>query len=75
MHYANHKVNGRNYGVAWKPTIAAMPLATTRNAISEAMNVFHTNVQMKCEDTDNARALHTLSPPERKSPTHNNWLA
>ena len=39
MHYASHKVNGHNYGVAWKPAIAAMPLATTRNAISEAMNV------------------------------------
>ena len=41
MHYANHKVNGHNYGVAWKPAIEAMPLATTRNAISEAINVLH----------------------------------
>ena len=41
MHYANHKVNGHNYGVARKPAIAAMPLATTRKAISEAMNVLY----------------------------------
>ena len=39
MRYANHKVNGHNYVVAWKPAIAAIPLATTRNPISEAMNV------------------------------------
>ena len=39
IHYANHKVNGHNYGVAWKPAIAAVRLATTQNAISEAMNV------------------------------------
>ena len=41
MHFANHKVKGHNYGVAWKPAIAAIPLATTRNAISEAMNVLY----------------------------------
>ena len=29
------------YGVAWKPAIAAMPLATTWNAISETMNVLY----------------------------------
>ena len=39
IHYANYEVNGHNYSVVWKPAIAAMPLATTRNAISEAMNV------------------------------------
>ena len=66
MHYANHKVNGHNYGVAWrKPAIAAMPLATTRNAISEAMNVLcECANQKRCEDADFARALHTLLPPE-----------
>ena len=42
MHNENYKVQGHNYGVAWKPAIAAMPLATTRNAISEAMNVLYT---------------------------------
>ena len=41
IHYANYKVNGQNYGMAWKPVIAVMPLATTQNAISEAMNVLY----------------------------------
>ena len=41
MHYASHKVSGHNYGVAWKPAIATMPLATTRNAISETRNVLY----------------------------------
>ena len=41
-HYANHKVNGHNCGLAWKPAIAVTPLATVRNAISEAMNVLYT---------------------------------
>ena len=27
--------------MAWKPAIAAMPVATTRNAISETMNVLY----------------------------------
>ena len=48
--------------MAWKSVIAAMPLTTTRNAISEAMNVLyeHTN---KCEDADIARALHISHLP------------
>ena len=29
VHYANYKVNGHNYGVVWKPAVAAMPLVTT----------------------------------------------
>ena len=33
MHYANYEVNGHNYGLAWKPAIAAMPLATIQNAM------------------------------------------
>ena len=35
MHYANHKVNSHNYGVAWKLAVAAMPLLKTWNVISE----------------------------------------
>ena len=37
MHNAIHKVNSHHSGMAWKAAIAA----TTRNAISEAMNVLH----------------------------------
>ena len=50
MHYANYKVNGHNYSVARKLAITAMPVATTRNAISEAMNVLHerANKVRKC---------------------------
>ena len=51
MHYANHKVNGYNYGGALKPATAAMPLATTKNAISEAMNVLY-ECEIKCKDAD-----------------------
>ena len=32
------------YGVAWKPAIGTMPLALTRNALSEAMNVLYEHV-------------------------------
>ena len=44
-HYANHSVNSQHSGLAWKPAIAAMPLTTTRNAISEAVNILS-----KCEN-------------------------
>ena len=55
MHYANHKVYGHKYGLAWKPAIAAMPLATSRNAISEATNVLY-ECDNKVRDADIARA-------------------
>ena len=40
-HYANHKVNGHICGLAWRPAIAALPLETARNAISESMNILY----------------------------------
>ena len=71
IHYVNHKVNGDNYGMAWKPVI---PLAATRNAISEAMNVLY-KVKIKCEDAEVARASHIFSPSKCIHHTCSKWFA
>ena len=63
-HYANHKVNGHNCGLAWKPAIAVTPLATVRNAISEAMNGY-TQVTVMCEDLHVARDSRMMGLNER----------
>ena len=57
--YANYKVNGHLCGLACKPAIAVTPLATTWNAISEAMNILHA-WRVRCEDLDVASALRMV---------------
>ena len=74
--YALCKLQGQ-WSQLWRDMEASHcshALAMTRNAISEAMNVFM-DVKIKCEDADVARASNILSPSMCIYHTCNKWLA